>query len=105
MAGEDPGTLMSQVPGVIPVIKPTLGDLSALVALLGGERVTFSSLDRFLGLEPAAVLSVSFLGVNVASVPALLSVEAEPTTLTSPTRDPLLGGPGVATELPTLILL
>lgn len=105
MAGTDPGAFMSHVPGAIPVIKPIPGDL----VLLGGEHSTLSPLNCFLGLE--AELSVSPLGVEVASAPTLLSLEAGPvlwycnTPDASPTRDSLLGGPGVATELLTLILL
>lgn len=102
--GGAPGTLTTQVPGVIPVNKlppPPPGDLSVvLLTPLGGERVTFSPLDCFLGLE-----SVLFLGVDVASTSELFSPEPEPECIVSPTRDSLLGGPGVATELLTLILL
>ena len=102
--GGAPGTFTTHVPGVIPIIKPPTppGDLSmVLLARLGGERVTFSPPDCFLGLA-----SGLFLGVDVASTSELFSVEAEPERTASPTRDSLLGGPpGVATELLTLMLL
>lgn len=112
MAGADTGALIDHVPGLTPVIK----NWSFWCCCCCSEdRNLVLSSDCFLAPEVSATLSVSFLGVEVTNVAtaaaaALLSLPAVfrhcNITAPSPFMDSLLlGGPGVATELLTLMLL